>query len=45
MKGDQDSFECKKRINNSLTIIFNGLSLLFSIAAIILLVIFMSKTL
>lgn len=45
IKGNQNNLELGHKIFNSLTIIFNGLSLLFLISAIIILVIFMSITL
>jgi diacylglycerol kinase family enzyme len=44
MMGNQTSFECKKRIMNFITNLFNVLSLFLLIGGIILFVIFMSKT-
>lgn len=45
MIGDQNGFEHKKKIMNFLTRLFNGLSMVILVGGIILLVIFMYKTL
>ena len=44
MMGNQTSFECKQKIMNFFTILFNGLSLFLLITGMACFVIFMSKT-